>query len=210
MDTHLAWSWDLINWTRTPKREPFIGVSPYYSYECGMVNTNVDVIVMGDELWFYYTGCDQIHDEDRGTNAVICLAKLRIDGFCSMQAGDEEGWFISRREVFNTPKIIINAKCRPGGYVAAELLDRYNHVIPGFEWYYSNAFTGDSVRGELTWAKHPTFDCVRKEPKWPTCPTFPDGLTDKDKKIRFRIKNADLYSYLPVDINQEIDNGWPD
>lgn len=195
MDTHIAWSWDLINWTRTPKREPFIAVSPHYSYECGMVNTNVDVIVMGDEIWFYYTGCDQVHDEDAGTNAVMCLAKLRMDGFCSMRAGDEEGWFISRREVFNTPKITINAKCRPGGYIAAELLDRHNDVIPGFEWYYSNAFTGDSVRGELTWAKHPT---------------FPGECIDKDKKIRFRIKKADLFSYLPENINREIDDGWPD
>ncbi len=211
MDTHIAWSWDLVNWTRTPNREPFIGVTPHYSHECGMVNTNVDVVVMGDELWFYYTACDQIHDEDAGTNAVICLAKLRIDGFCSMHAGDEEGWFISRREVFNTPKVIINAKCRPGGYIAAELLDRYNHVIPGFEWYYSNAFTGDSVRGELTWAKHPTFADMRPAPtRWQTCPVLPDGAIDKDKKIRFRIKNADLYSYLPADINQQIDDGRPD
>lgn len=210
MDVQLAWTWDFINWTRTPKREPFINNSPYHAFDSGLV-FSAPPIRFGDELWFYYSGWDQAHEDYDGVDCKIGLAKLRLDGFCSMSAGDEEGWFISRREVFNTPKVIINARCRPGGYVAAELLDRYNHVIPGFEWYYSNAFTGDSVRGELTWAKHPTFKDMRPAPgKWATCPVLPDGAIDKDKKIRFRIKNADLYSYLPVDINTEIDDGWPD
>ncbi len=37
----------------------------------------------GDELWFYYGGTDKVHDEPR-TKAAIGLAKLRLDGFCSM------------------------------------------------------------------------------------------------------------------------------
>lgn len=40
--------------------------------------------------------------------------------------------------------------------------------------------------------------------------TFPNEWIDKDKKIKFYIKNADIYSYLPENINQDIDNGWPD
>ena len=68
-----------------------------------------------------------------------------------MQAGDKEGWLISRREVFNTPEVTINAKCGPGGYVTAEIVDRNNNVIRGFEKNYCNAFQGDSVRGKLTW-----------------------------------------------------------
>ncbi|MGB9619518.1 MAG: hypothetical protein ACPL7K_03810, partial [Armatimonadota bacterium] len=74
------------------------------------------------------------------------------------------------------------------------LLDRHNNPIPGFEWYYSNAFTGDSIRGEITWKTR----------------SFPEQMIDKDKKIKFRLRNADLYSYLPSDINTQIDDGWPD
>jgi len=151
-------------------------------------------IVMGDELWFYYSGWDQVHEDYKGLRAAVGLATLRLDGFCSMQAGEEEGWLISRREVFNTPKVIINAQCAPGGYVVAEILDRNNNVIRGFEKNYCIPFTGDSVRAELTWKT----------------PQFPDALKDRDKKIKFYLKDADLYSYVPVDINQEIDDGWPD
>ncbi|MGC8862150.1 MAG: hypothetical protein ACP5R5_05155, partial [Armatimonadota bacterium] len=194
IDVQLAWSWDLINWTRTPRREPFIGNGPYKQFDCGLAFTAREPIVMGDELWFYYTGWDQIHEDYQGIKSAVGLAKLRLDGFCSMHAGEKEGWFISRREVFNTPRVGINAKCGPGGYVAAELLDRNNKVIPGFEREECVPFTGDSVRGEITWKTK----------------QFPPDWVDKDKRIRFYIRNADLYSYLPENINLKIDDGWPD
>jgi len=78
--------------------------------------------------------------------------------------------------------------------VVAELLDRNNNVIRGFEKNYCIPFTGDSVRGELTWKTK----------------SFPKDLIDKDRKVKFYVCNADLYSYLPADINQDIDDGWPD
>jgi hypothetical protein len=192
IDTQLAWSWDLITWTRTPKREPFIPNGPAKSYDYGMILA-WPPIVMGDEMWFYYTGYVQIHDV-KGGATVAAIAKLRLDGFCSLHAASREGWLISRREVFNTPRVTINAKCARGGYVTAELVNRNNEVIPGFEKDKCIPFRGDSVRGELTWKTT----------------QFPAGLTDKDKKIKFYIKRADLYSYLPTDINQKIDDGWPD
>lgn len=193
-DIQLAWSWDLINWTRTPERKPFIPNSPVKAFDCGFIGICREPVVMGDELWFYYSGWDQVHEDYKGLRAAVGLAVLRLDGFCSMQAGDQEGWLISRREVFNTPKVTINAKCRPGGYVVAELLDRNNNVIRGFEKNYCIPFTGDSVRGELTWKTN----------------SFPKDLVDKDRKVKFYVCNADLYSYLPADINQDIDDGWPD
>lgn len=193
IDIQLAWSWDLINWTRTSTREPFIPNGPKGSFDYGMVLHAKMPLVMGDELWFYYTGYELIHDVPGGQTA-IGLAKLRLDGFCSMHAGWREGWLISRREIFNTPKVTVNAKCAAGGYVTAELVDRNNKVIPGFEKDKCIPFSGDSVRGELTWK---------------TAAFRPDWL-DKDKKIRFYLKNADVYSYLPADINQKIDDGWPD
>jgi hypothetical protein len=194
IDTQIAWSWNLINWTRTPDRKPFIANSSYRGFDSGLAFTASNPIVMGDEIWIYYTGWDQIHDDYKGIDCAIGLAKLRLDGFCSMQGGIDEGWFISRREVFNTPKVTVNAKCGHGGYIAAEIVDRNNNPIPGFEKYYCNAFTGDSVRGEITWKKT----------------GFPKAWIDKDKKVKFYIKNGDLYSYLPMDINQTIDDGWPD
>jgi hypothetical protein len=194
IDVQLAWSHDLINWTRTPEREPFIANSPVNAFDCGMIITAREPVRVGDKLYFYYGGFDQIHEDYEGIAGAIGLATLRLDGFCSMQAGEKEGWLISRREVFNTPKVTINAKVNPGGYVTAELVDRNNNVIKGFSRAECIPFKGDSVRGLLTW----------KTAK------FPSGWIDKDKKVKFYIKDADLYSYLPVDINQEIDDSHPD
>jgi hypothetical protein len=151
-------------------------------------------VIVGDKLFFYYGGYDTIHDDDKNAKGSIGLAMLRLDGFCSMHAEKTEGWLISRREVFNTPKVTINAKCSRGGYVVAELVDRSNKVIPGFSRQDCIGFTGDSVRHELIWKTA----------------QFPKKLIDRDKKIRFYLKDADLYSYLPADINQQIDDSKPD
>lgn len=194
VDVQLAWSWDLVSWNRTPKREPFIPLGADGTFDDAMIFTARAPVVVGDRLYFYYGGFDQAHDDYKGIKGEIGLATLRLDGFCSMRAGSQEGSFVSRREVFKTPRVTINAAARPGGYVVAELLDRNNNVIKGFTRDDCVVFSGDSVRFELKWKAS----------------AFPNSLRDKDKKIRFYLKDADLYSYLPADINGDLDKGAPD
>lgn len=194
VDVQFAWSHNMLSWTRTPDRKPFIALGPDGAWDSKMVYTARAPVAVGDKLYFYYAGYDTIHDDDKNAKGAIGLATLRLDGFCSMHADKTEGWLISRREVFNTPAVTINAKCAPGGYVTAELVDRHNKIIPGFSREDCIAFRGDSVRYELTWKA--------KE--------FPKKLMDKDKKIRFYVRDADLYSYVPEDIDQRIDDSKPD
>ncbi len=111
-----------------------------------------------------------------------------------MRAEDEEGWLISRLEVFQKPEVLINAKTSEEGWIEAELLDRNDRVLPGFSRQDCVRFQGDSVRGSLSWKM--------KE--------FPDEWLKKAKKIRFFIKDADIYSYLPSAIDLDLDDGWPD
>lgn len=194
VDVQMAWSWDLISWTRTPKREPFIALGPAGSFDCCQIYTARAPVIVGDELWFYYGGFNKLHDQNSNTVGAIGLAKLRLDGFCSMRARSDEGWFISRREVFRTPKVIINAATTADGYVTAELLDRNNNVIEGFSREECILFTGDSVRAELSWKTK----------------AFSQEELSRDRKIRFYMKNADLYSYLPADIDTSLDTGRAD
>ncbi|MDI6828632.1 MAG: hypothetical protein QME62_09130 [Armatimonadota bacterium] len=191
VDVQLAWSWNLIQWTRTPERKPFIALGPKGKWDWGMIYTARNPVIVGDKLYFYYYGCDNIHDIVDDVRCNIGLATLRIDGFCSMRAGEKEGWFISRREVFETPQVIINAKVRTGGYIQAELLDRWNRILPGFSRQECVPFDGDSVKHVMGWKTK----------------TFPADLQDADKKIRFYLKNADIYSYLPADIDTTRDWG---
>jgi len=180
MDVQLAWSWDLINWTRTPERAPFIPRGDKGQFDSEMNYTARAPVQVGDELYFYYGGFNAPHNAQE-IKAAIGLAVLRLDGFCSMHAGETEGSLITRREPFRVPRVTINATTGPGGYVTAELLDVNDRVIPGFSRDDCTPFTGDSVRHGLSWKTE----------------TLPEELLAPDKKIRFILKNADLYSYLP-------------
>lgn len=187
METQLAWSWDLVNWTRPPARTQFILRGEEGSWDSGMILTARAPVVVGDKLYFYYGGTDKVHDEKR-VRAAIGLATMRIDGFCSMSASDsKEGWMISRREPMREPTIKINAKTAAGGSVTAEILDRKNRVLPGFSRQECIAFQGDAVSHELQWSTR----------------QFADNQRRSDYKIRFWLNKADLFSYLPSALDPE-------
>jgi hypothetical protein len=107
-----------------------------------------------------------------------------------MRAGSSEGWLISRREPAREPAVTINARTGRDGYVVAELLDRKNRVLPGFARSDCVPFNGDAVGHEL---------------RWKTA-RFASGKAPADYKIRFWLKDADLFSYLP----QGLDPNQPD
>jgi len=189
MDVQLAWSWDLVNWTRPPARSELIPRGAKGTWDSGMIVTARAPVVVGDELYFYYGGCDGVHDQPR-VRAAIGLATLRLDGFCSMHAEEVEGWFITRREPFHIPAVRINARTASDGFVTAEILDRHNRVVNGFSRDDCQAFAGNSVRHLLKW-KTDQFAAEQVQP---------------DYKIRFWLKSAELFSYLPSELEpQQLD-----
>jgi hypothetical protein len=180
IDVQVAWSWDMVNWSRPPLRQPFIPRGDGDAFDRGMILTARAPVQVGNELYFYYGGFDGVHTDDAAKTA-IGVAMLRLDGFCSMRAGETEGWLVSRREHLARPRVTVNARVSPGGYLLAEVLDRNNAVIGGFSRDDCVPFTGDSVGHVLTWKAS----------------ELPTALVGQGKKIRFILKNADLYSYLP-------------
>lgn len=186
MEVQLAWSWDMVNWTRPPQRPQFLPLGEPGQWDQGMIVTARAPVMMQDQLWFYYGGTDKVHDEPR-VSAAIGLATLRLDGFCSMQSRGEAGWLISRREPFREPRVTINARTSAAGWVVAEILDRQNRVLSGFSREDCVPFSGDAVRHELTWRTA----------------RFSPELQRDDYKLRFWLKDADLYSYLPAGLDPE-------
>lgn len=195
IEPQLAWSWDLVNWTRPVEREPIIARGQGGTWDAGMIVTARAPVIVEDELWFYYGGTDKVHDEPRA-KAAIGLAKLRLDGFCSMshsmKESDQaaEGWLITRREPMLGPSVLINARTGPTGSITAEILDRRNRVIPGFSRAECHSFSGDSVQHKLTWSTS----------------KFSIAKTSTDYKLRFWLKDAELFSYLPL----QLDPSQPD
>lgn len=186
MEVQLAWSWDLVNWTRPPARGQFIPRGAKGDWDGGMIVTARAPVIVGDQMYFYYGGTDGLHDDKR-VNAGIGLATLRLDGFCSMRAGGAEGWLITRREPFHEPAVTLNARTAADGFVAAEILDRRNRVVPGFSRSDCQAFTGDSVRHVMRWKER----------------RFPARARRDDYKIRFWLKHAALFAYLPEGLDPD-------
>ncbi len=88
------------------------------------------------------------------------------------------------------PSVLINARTTPSGSITAEVLDRRNRVIPGFSRAECHSFSGDSVQHKLTWSTS----------------KLPVAKTATDYKLRFWLKDAELFSYLPL----ELDSSQPD
>ena len=182
MDSQVAWTWDLTNWTRAPGRQPFIALGKEGEFDAGEAIPAKEPVPVGDRLFFYYGGFPGRHNEGAKFHlAATGLAVLRLDGFCSMHAGDQEGWLITRREERVQPAVTINARTAQGGCIVAEILDKDNHVLQGFSREECIPFEGDSVRHVMKWKKA----------------DFDESQREGDKKFRFYLRNADLYSYLP-------------
>ncbi|MFN7937876.1 MAG: hypothetical protein U0R19_31390 [Bryobacteraceae bacterium] len=180
VDVQLAWSWDLLHWTRPPQRAPFLQTGPPGAFDSHMIFTSIAPLEFNNQLYFYYGGFHLPHDAKQ-TGGAIGLATLRKDGFCSMHAGPQQGVLITRREALAKPQLTINAVTTSTGEIRAELLDTNNQVIPGFSRNESIPFTGDATSHTLRWRTS----------------TFPGPHATSLKKIRFLLTNADLFSYQP-------------
>lgn len=193
MEAQLAWSRDARRWNRI--HQPWLEPGPQGSSDGIMVEMCNEPLVVGDELWFYYgasgwghhdwylrgiaEGLDVPEARDVGKVSFnMGLAKLRLDGFCSLDAGPvREGIIVSRPLTSGGCRLVVNGACGPGGYIQAEIANTSDEVLPGFARSECDAFRGDDVRHTFSWR----------------------GRTDLPvelrRKIRFYMKNARLYTF---------------
>jgi hypothetical protein len=173
-------------WNRLD-RSPFINVSMKNVtnlYDQGMLLTGPQPVRVGDELWFYYTGYVHTHAQfqSHGTDylrSAIHLAKLRLDGFASLHAGNTAGSVVTKSLPVNGKSLYVNAAAQ-AGTLKAELLDAATgEVIPGYTLAKSVALQTDAVRARLQWKGV----------------TGLSALAGRSVKIRFSVQNADLYSF---------------
>ena len=79
-------------------------------------------------------------------------------------------------------KLRINARCGEGGYVLVEAMDNWNNVWSGFARADCDSFTGDNVDHVVSWHGRTDINSV-------------PGIV----KLRFHLRNADLYSFRLAD-----------
>lgn len=156
----LAWCRDhaLRDWQR-PWREPFLPISDAAQWDSGFQAFAESPVRVGDELWFYYSGGDRSQQHPMFTlndgwrfkqgelRGGISAARLRLDGFASLDADRQGGEVTTRALPFDGESILVNAVAYHG--VAAEILDETGSVIPGFGLDECVPIKGDSVSHAL-------------------------------------------------------------
>lgn len=157
-------------------RPPLLYVGKFREFDRGMVAAPPPLLV-GDELWLYYAGYDEMHDW-LPYKAAIGLAKLRKDGFASLNANECPGEILTKRFENVSGPLQINYSAR-GGSIRVELLDADGRAVPGYGRDDCEPLTDDSVRKVVTW----------KGGK-----NLPAG---GPIRFRFLLERAALYSFLP-------------
>ena len=155
IDVQLVHSRDGRAWQRCEDRSPVIPNGPHaYDAGCilGVANTPV---VVDDELWVYYTAITTTHGgfvpEKRIT---IALAKWRLDGFVSLDAGEEDGIIRTVPLECTGNRLLLNANV--GGRLTVAILDAAGNPLPGYGHRDCNTVTGDSLRHTIAWHEHDT------------------------------------------------------
>jgi hypothetical protein len=133
-------------------------------------------LVVGDELWFYFTGRTLQKPAD-GTMSTG-LAKLRRDGFYSMDAGGSAGTLTTRPVQFSGKYMFVNV-ADPSGSLQVEALDASGNVIAPFTKANSVPITVDKTMQAVTWNGVSDLS----------------SLSGRTVKFRFTLTNGSLYSF---------------
>jgi hypothetical protein len=170
------------DWKQAAEQATFLPYGEFRKdWDWGQIYPHHPPLVVGDEIRFYYTGITgrhwhTYHKDARDSG--IGLATLRLDGFVSVNAGEEEGTLTTRPLVFIGDTLVVNANAA-GGSLTVEALDPTGKVIEGFGAADCAPVTTDSVRHVVSWKGDPDCHLLQARPL----------------KLRFRLKNAKLYAF---------------
>jgi hypothetical protein len=207
MRVRLVYSRNGKTWEHLNKRQPLLEPSGPGNWDAYMVTMACPPIEVGDELYFFHGGSKNHHDwlltgaregldvpEAKDKSQVeyaVGLARLRLDGFCSVGAGPvRPGILITRPFISDGKNLLVNARCGAGGAIAAEMVDINDEVLPGFNHDQCDVFSGDSVRHTFSWNGRkdiPVFSTDRAQ--------YPTPERERFRKVRFYMKNAEIFSF---------------
>lgn len=195
MDMELVSSSDGLRWNRYADRSSVLPLGGVGEPDRFIADCPTPPITHGDRHLVFYSGSTRRHDFswqppkdvdpeelELAGKSHLCLASIRTDGWVSLTAMERDG-YVETVPVFSTgSRLVINARCEPGGWVSCELLDPWGHVWAGYERERCDGFTGDDTEHTVTWG----------------------GVTDVDLvpgnvRIRFWLRRASLFSFRIVE-----------
>lgn len=175
----LGYSRDGFHWDR-PDRRPFLDASDDpKAWNWGNVQSaGGGCLVVGDKLYFYFSGRNSGRIPDDGSGGATGLAFLRRDGFASMGALNKPETLTTRPIRFLGKHLFVNADVNEGE-LRAEVLDLDGKVIEPFSLANCQASKTDKTLQPITWKAAPDLST----------------LTNRPVKIRFQLTNGKLYAF---------------
>jgi len=182
LDVELAFSRDGVHWSRLPERPKFIPTGERGGPEGYMISPAQEPVVVGDNVYLYWTGTNRPHDIGGGTG-VMYRGRLRMDGFISLSADRRLGALITRPFVLESDRILMNAATH-GGEIVAELVEPDSHeirgrAVEGFSADEFDVFRGDSLAHRLSWNGRSDLS----------------ALKGRRLMLRMSLYHADMYSF---------------
>jgi hypothetical protein len=112
------------------------------------------------------------------TSAYLERLVFRTDGFVSVNAPYTGGEMITKPIQFDGSKLVINYSTGAAGHVLIELQDETGRALDGFSLADSEMITGDEIDRVVSWKRGKDVS----------------SLTGRSIRLRFSLKDADLYS----------------
>ena len=180
----LVCSRDGMNWDRVADRAVFLAPGEREEFDWGRIYPAQAPLVVGDEIWIYYVGDATDHLEKRPPDAAapaylngIGLARLRLDGFVSVDAGDQ-GSLTTRPFTFAGDKLVVNAAAGDG-QIAVEVQEAEGKAVPGFARQDCIPLTGDEIRHQVSWKERRHLQL----------------LAGRSIRLKFYLQRARLFSF---------------
>lgn len=154
LDIQFATSRDGIIWKRLDRR-PFIGRGMAKGFASGWAYMASGIIVRPEEIWLYYATSNHTHgnynfatDKFTGT---ITRAKLRIDGFVSLDADYAGGEFVTPPLIFSGNQLKLNVNTGAGGCVRVGIRSETDLSMKGFSMGDCDSINGNFVEKVVSW-----------------------------------------------------------
>jgi len=184
INTYLATSRDAVHWDFSTiyAGKPLIDRGGDNAWDKDMVFPSSWIITREQEHWIYYGGANERHGVAEifqpKRDLAIGLAKLPLDRFAGLNAGERPGTIVTKPFKLSTSEIAINADARNGD-VTIDVLDGNGQLVA--ELSGANGVTlinSDEMVWRAEW-KSPEF--VRR--------------VGQMVRLRFRLRNATLYAF---------------
>lgn len=191
IESQLAISRDGVHWSR-PGYDAYIPMGFADEWDRWLIVMGNGMVRKGNYLYQYYTSSGRTHDSgilrpehDKliEPGGGIGVVRQRLDGFVSVDAGQEGGWIETPPLVFQGRRLRLNIDTGGTGVAFVEIRDAEGKPIPGFTAADAEEVGGNYIDQTVYW----------------NGATDVSSLVGKPIRLRLSLKRAKLYAFQFTD-----------